>query len=71
MFPWYIRLPGHGTVPAGLTNVEWEDWVAATHLAVREARRRSFPELPLHIIGFSNGGALAMKYAPMRSAIQN
>jgi len=58
-----IRLPGHGTVPAGLTNVEWEDWVAATHLAVREARRRLGPELPLHIIGFSNGGALAMKYA--------
>ena len=58
-----IRLPGHGTVPAGLTNVEWEDWVAATHLAVREARRRIDPELPLHIIGFSNGGALAMKYA--------
>ena len=58
-----IRLPGHGTVPAGLTNVEWEDWVAATHLAVREARRRIGPNLPLHIIGFSNGGALAMKYA--------
>ena len=58
-----IRLPGHGTVPAGLTNVEWEDWVAATHLAVREARRRIGPTLPLHIIGFSNGGALAMKYA--------
>ena len=58
-----IRLPGHGTVPAGLTNVDWEDWVAATHLAVREARRRIGPTLPLHIIGFSNGGALAMKYA--------
>ncbi len=58
-----IRLPGHGTVPAGLTNVEWEDWVAATHLAVREARRRIGPDLPLHIIGFSNGGALSMKYA--------
>jgi len=58
-----IRLPGHGTVPAGLTNVEWEDWVAATHLAVREARRRIGPTLPLHVIGFSNGGALAMKYA--------
>ncbi len=58
-----IRLPGHGTVPAGLTNVEWEDWVAATHLAVREARRRIDPKAPLHIIGFSNGGALAMMYA--------
>lgn len=34
-----IRLPGHGTVPASLTDVEWEDWMAATRLAVREARR--------------------------------
>jgi alpha-beta hydrolase superfamily lysophospholipase len=58
-----IRLPGHGTVPAGLTDVEWEQWTAATRLAVREARRRAGPTVPLHVIGFSNGGALAMKYA--------
>jgi alpha-beta hydrolase superfamily lysophospholipase len=58
-----IRLPGHGTVPAGLTEVEWEDWMAATRLAVREARRRIGPAQPLHLVGFSNGGALAMKYA--------
>ncbi|WP_306888987.1 alpha/beta hydrolase [Ancylobacter amanitiformis] len=57
------RLPGHGTVPAGLTDVEWEDWLAATRLAVREARRRAGPEGELHIVGFSNGGALALKYA--------
>jgi alpha-beta hydrolase superfamily lysophospholipase len=57
------RLPGHGTVPAALTEVEWEDWMAATRLAVREARARVGPDLPLHLVGFSNGGALAMKYA--------
>jgi alpha-beta hydrolase superfamily lysophospholipase len=57
-----VRLPGHGTVPASLTDVVWEDWMAATHLAVREARRR-VPEGPLHVVGFSNGGALAMKHA--------
>jgi alpha-beta hydrolase superfamily lysophospholipase len=56
-----IRLPAHGTVPAALTDVEWEDWMAATRLAVREARRRT--QAPLHIVGFSNGGALAIKYA--------
>jgi hypothetical protein len=27
------RLPAHGTVPAALTDVEWEDWMAATRLA--------------------------------------
>ena len=47
----------------GLTDVEWEDWLAATRLAVREARRRIGPTRPLHLVGFSNGGALAMKYA--------
>nr|WP_243389734.1 alpha/beta hydrolase [Arboricoccus pini] len=57
------RLPAHGTVPAALTAVHWEDWMAATRLAVREARRLSGPGRPLHIVGFSNGGALALKYA--------
>ena len=57
------RLTGHGTVPAGLTDVDWEDWAEATRLAVREARRRVGPDRPLHLVGFSNGGALALKYA--------
>lgn len=57
-----IRMPGHGTVPAGLTDVEWEDWLAATHLAVKEARRRVPAPLPLQLVGYSNGGALALKY---------
>jgi hypothetical protein len=58
-----IRLPGHGTVPSGLSHVEWEQWMAATHLAVREARRLAPAPAPLHVVGFSNGGALAVKYA--------
>lgn len=58
-----IRLPAHGTVPAALTDVKWEDWSAATRLAIREARKRIGPSRPLHLVGFSNGGALALKYA--------
>jgi len=58
-----IRLPGHGTVPAGLTDVDWQDWMAATRLAVREATRLAGTQTPLHLVGFSNGGALAVKYA--------
>jgi alpha-beta hydrolase superfamily lysophospholipase len=57
-----IRLPGHGTVPAALSAVDWRDWQAATRLAVREARRLAGPGKPLHIVGYSNGGALAMQY---------
>lgn len=56
------RMPGHGTVPAGLTGVDWEDWAAATRLAVREARRRVPAPAPLHLVGFSNGGTLAMNH---------
>lgn len=64
-----IRLPGHGTVPSGLSNVTWEEWMAATRLAIREAKRLSGPAAPLHLVGFSNGGALAVKYA--LDAIEN
>ncbi|MGK7869879.1 alpha/beta hydrolase [Falsiroseomonas sp. E2-1-a20] len=58
-----IRLPAHGTVPAALTGVTWEDWLAATRLALREARRRVGPDRPLHLVGFSTGAALALKHA--------
>jgi len=57
------RMPGHGVLPSGLTRVEWEDWLAATRLAVREARRRLGPDRPIHLVGYSNGGALSVKYA--------
>lgn len=57
-----IRLPAHGTVPGALTDVNWQDWLAATRLAVREAKMLAGNNVPLHIVGFSNGGALAMKY---------
>jgi alpha-beta hydrolase superfamily lysophospholipase len=58
-----IRLPAHGTVPGALTDIDWQSWAAATRLAVREARRRIDPSSPLHLVGFSLGGALALKYA--------
>ncbi|WP_270934532.1 alpha/beta hydrolase [Falsiroseomonas oryzae] len=57
------RMPGHGTVPGGLTRVDWEDWLAATRLAVREARRRAGADRPIHLVGYSNGGALVLKHA--------
>jgi len=58
-----LRVPGHGTVPAGLTAARWQDWQAATRLAVREAQRLAGAGKPLHIVGYSNGGALAVQYA--------
>jgi len=57
------RLPGHGTAPGSLTAVNWQSWMAVTRLAVREATRLAGVQRPLHLVGYSNGGALAMKYA--------
>jgi len=57
------RMPGHGTVPAGLVAADWQDWMAATRLAVREARARVPPGRPLHLLGYSNGGALVLMHA--------
>lgn len=58
-----MRLPAHGTVPAALTRVHWEDTLAATRMAVREARRRVSAPKPFHMVGYSTGGALTLKYA--------
>jgi alpha-beta hydrolase superfamily lysophospholipase len=58
-----VRMPGHGTVPSGLTTTRWEAWLAATRLAVRTARTLAGDSVPLHLVGYSNGGALALKYS--------
>ena len=58
-----LRIPGHGTVPASLAETCWEQWLAAVRMAVRDALARRPANTPLHLIGFSNGGALAVKYA--------
>ena len=58
-----LRMPGHGTVPAALTTAVWEDWLAAVRLGVRHVRERIGPGKPLVLVGYSNGGALVLKYA--------
>ncbi len=58
-----LRVPGHGTVPAGLTVVKWEDWLAAVRLGVRHVRATIGPDKPIVLVGYSNGGALVTKYA--------
>jgi alpha-beta hydrolase superfamily lysophospholipase len=57
------RMPGHGAVPGGLTAASWPDWDAVVHLGVRHVRARVGPDVPLTVVGYSNGGALAVKYA--------
>jgi len=57
-----LRIPGHGQAPSGLLHVEWEDMAAAVRLAVDELQQKSASR-PLYIVGYSNGGALAVQYA--------
>ena len=57
-----LRLPGHGTIPAGLDQVRWRDWMAAVQMAFDDIRARH-PSLPLYLVGYSAGAALGLKYA--------
>ena len=58
-----LRLPGHGTAPAGLLRFEMEDLQAATELAMRDLRSSLGAASPIAVIGYSNGAALAVSYA--------
>ena len=56
-----MRVPGHGQAPSGLLNTTWEDMAAAVRLAMTELQEKA-AEAPLYIVGYSNGGALAVQY---------
>lgn len=58
-----LRMPGHGTVPAGLTSATWEDWEAVVRLGARHVRERAGAGRPFVMVGYSNGGALSVRYA--------
>ncbi len=57
-----LRLPGHGTIPAGLTDVSWRDWYAAVALAARYAASQA-PGKPFIAAGHSTGAALVTLYS--------
>jgi alpha-beta hydrolase superfamily lysophospholipase len=57
-----LRVPGHGTAPSGLVRVRWQDMTAAVRLAMQHVSEQA-GDKPLIIIGYSNGGALALEYA--------
>jgi alpha-beta hydrolase superfamily lysophospholipase len=57
-----LRIPGHGTAPSGLADVRWEDMAAAVRLAMHHLQDK-IGDRPLYIVGYSNGAALAVRYA--------
>ncbi len=58
-----LRMPGHGTVPAGLARARWQDWAAAVRIGARHACARAGDKGPLILVGYSNGGALVLGHA--------
>ncbi len=58
-----MRLPGHGTIPAELDRVQWQDWYAAVRLGAKQVSGQLKPEQPFYILGYSNGASLALMYA--------
>jgi pimeloyl-ACP methyl ester carboxylesterase len=57
-----LRLPGHGTAPSGLVTFRVEDMQAAVRMAMLDLRRQAGPDLPIYMVGYSNGAARAVDY---------
>jgi esterase/lipase len=56
------RMPGHGLAVGSLRQAKWEDWLSVTKIAMQEADEQRKPEQPLILVGYSNGGLLAVRY---------
>ena len=56
-----LRLPGHGTIPAGIKDVQAADMIAAVRLGIAHLATQP-GDLPLHIVGYSTGATLALDY---------
>jgi alpha-beta hydrolase superfamily lysophospholipase len=56
-----LRLPGHGTAPAGLVELRWQDMAAAVRLAMLHLQEQT-GDRPIYILGYSTGAALAVQY---------
>lgn len=57
------RMPGHGFAVGGLLQARWEDWVAVVRIAVRRAIKLEGSNQHLLLVGYSNGGLMAVDYA--------
>ncbi len=57
-----LRMPGHGTAPAGLVDVRVADMIAATRLGMAQLHDR-LGDKPVHMVGYSTGAALALNFA--------
>ncbi len=57
------RIPGHGLAVGGLLRTRWQDWVAVVRIAVRYAMTLQGGCQQLLLVGYSNGGLMAVNYS--------
>ena len=59
-----LRLPGHGTVPGALTQVQWQEWQQATLFGAQVVQQEIAKHQASDFIigGMSLGGTLALNY---------
>lgn len=55
-----LRMPGCGTAPSGMLYVDWHDMAAAVRMAMRDLSTHLGPDVPITIVGYSTGAALAV-----------
>jgi alpha-beta hydrolase superfamily lysophospholipase len=57
-----LRMPGHGTIPSGMLDLQWPEIAHVVQLGMRHLATR-VGDKPLYIIGYSTGAPLAVDYA--------
>lgn len=62
-----VLLPGHGTTPADLLTVHFEDWLQVTRYGIENLSKKV---KKLYILGFSTGAALGIYQALMDQRVQ-
>jgi len=56
-----MRMPGHGTIPSGLTGITWKDMAAVVKIGMKRLTQK-LGDKPIHIMGYSTGAPLALNY---------
>jgi alpha-beta hydrolase superfamily lysophospholipase len=56
-----LRLPGHGTLPAGMKTVRWDEMAAVVRLGMDHLASK-IGSRAIHIVGYSTGAPLALDF---------
>ena len=56
-----MRMPGHGTIPSGLTGITWQDMAEVVEIGMKRLTEK-LGDRPIHIMGYSTGAPLALNY---------